>query len=132
MRKIWFMKLFWKILISVLFFISFSQGAFAANDDANAMIEKTKNEIQKTVNTYILEVYKKQGAKILQELDGNLEKMNSSRDAKIETYGSIQATLKLKKESVEKDTEIGKNSKKILIQYLDFMIGELENRKKNL
>ncbi|MGP1582650.1 MAG: hypothetical protein ACTTH6_00255 [Candidatus Altimarinota bacterium] len=126
------MKLFWKILISVLLFISFSQGAFAANDDADAMIEKTKNEIQKTVNTYILEVYKKQGAKILQELDGNLEKMNSSRDAKIETYGSIQTTLKLKKESVEKDTEIGKNSKKILIQYLDFMIGELENRKKNL
>lgn len=126
------MKLFWKILISVLLFISFSQGAFGANDDADAMIEKTKNEIQKTVNTYILEVYKKQGAKILQELDGNLEKMNSSRDAKIETYGSIQTTLKLKKESVEKDIEIGKNSKKILIQYLDFMIGELENRKKNL
>lgn len=126
------MKLFWKILISVLLFISFSQRTFAANDDADAMIEKTKNEIQKTVNTYILEVYKKQGAKILQELDGNLEKMNSSRDAKIETYGSIQTTLKLKKESVEKDTEIGKNSKKILIQYLDFMIGELENRKKNL
>lgn len=126
------MKLFWKILISVLLFISFSQRTFAANDDADAMIEKTKNEIQKTVNTYILEVYKKQGAKILQELDGNLEKMNSSRDAKIETYGSIQTTLKLKKESVEKDTEIGKNSKKIIIQYLDFMIGELENRKKNL
>ena len=126
------MKLFWKIFISVLLFFSFLQGAFATNDDANAMIEKTKNEIQKTVNTYILEVYKKQGAKILQELDGNLEKMNSSRDAKIETYGSIQTTLKLKKESVEKDTEIGKNSKKILIQYLDFMIGELENRKKNL
>lgn len=126
------MKLFWKILISVLLFISFSQRTFAANDDADAMIEKTKNEIQKTVNTYILEVYKKQGAKILQELDGNLEKMNSSRDAKIETYGSIQTTLKLKKEAVDKDTETGKNAKKILIQYLDFMIGELENRKKNL
>ncbi len=126
------MKLFWKIFISVLLFFSFSQWAFAANDDANAMIEKTKNEIQKTVNTYILEVYKKQGAKILQELDGNLEKMNSSRDAKIETYGSIQTTLKLKKEAVDKDTETGKNAKKILIQYLDFMIGELENRKKNL
>lgn len=126
------MKLFWKIFISVLLFFSFLQGAFATNDDANAMIEKTKNEIQKTVNTYILEVYKKQGAKILQELDGNLEKMNSSRDAKIETYGSIQTTLKLKKEAVDKDTETGKNAKKILIQYLDFMIGELENRKKNL
>ena len=126
------MKLFWKIFISVFLFFSFLQGAFATNDDANAMIEKTKNEIQKTVNTYILEVYKKQGAKILQELDGNLEKMNSSRDAKIETYGSIQTTLKLKKEAVDKDTETGKNAKKILIQYLDFMIGELENRKKNL
>ena len=126
------MKLFWKIFISVLLFFSFLQGAVATNDDANAMIEKTKNEIQKTVNTYILEVYKKQGAKILQELDGNLEKMNSSRDAKIETYGSIQTTLKLKKEAVDKDTETGKNAKKILIQYLDFMIGELENRKKNL
>ena len=126
------MKLFWKIFISVLLFFSFLQGAFATKDDANAMIEKTKNEIQKTVNTYILEVYKKQGAKILQELDGNLEKMNSSRDAKIETYGSIQTTLKLKKEAVDKDTETGKNAKKILIQYLDFMIGELENRKKNL
>ena len=126
------MKLFWKIFISVVLFFSFLQGAFATNDDANAMIEKTKNEIQKTVNTYILEVYKKQGAKILQELDGNLEKMNSSRDAKIETYGSIQTTLKLKKEAVDKDTETGKNAKKILIQYLDFMIGELENRKKNL
>ena len=126
------MKRFWKIFISVLLFFSFLQGAFATNDDANAMIEKTKNEIQKTVNTYILEVYKKQGAKILQELDGNLEKMNSSRDAKIETYGSIQTTLKLKKEAVDKDTETGKNAKKILIQYLDFMIGELENREKNL
>ena len=126
------MKLFWKILISVLLFFSFAQGVFAANDDADAMIEKTKNEIQKTVNTYILEVYKKQGAKILQELDTNLEKMRSSREAKIETYTSIQTTLKLKKEAVDKDTETGKNAKKILIQYLDFMIGELENRKKNL
>lgn len=108
-------------------FFSFSVGAFAATGDVTE--GKT---VQTTINKYILDVYKMQGNKILEELDANLEKVATTPEAKKESYESIQKTLRLKKTNIEKDQEMGKNSKTLLIKYLDYMISEIENRKKKL
>lgn len=120
-----------KFFIFVISFLSFTGAVFANNENSH---EDTKNptEIQKTINNYILEVFKFQGNKILADLDTNLEKVAPTKEAKIEAYNSIQKTLKLKKEATEKDTKLSKNNKTILIKYLDYMIKEIENKKKDL
>lgn len=120
-----------KFFIFVISFLSLSGAVFANNENTHEDTKKP-TEIQKTINNYILEVFKFQGNKILADLDTNLEKVAPTKEAKIEAYNSIQKTLKLKKESTEKDTKLSKNNKTILIKYLDYMIKEIENKKKDL
>lgn len=100
------MKLFRNILIGVSIFFSFSVGAFAATGDVNQENVDTKTKIQSTINKYILDVYKNQGNKILEELDANLAKVATTKEAKFDSYVSIQKTLLLKKTAVEKDQEM--------------------------
>lgn len=125
------MKIFYKILISVAIFFSLSNGVFASENTANNE-EISKNTIQTTINKYILQVYKLQWDKILDDLDTNLNKVASTKEAKLEAYSSIQNTLKFKKQETEKDQKTNKTAKNLLIKYLDYMIGELEAKKKKL
>lgn len=99
---------------------------------ANENNEIPKNAIQKTINNYILEVYKLQWDKIISDLDANLEKVTSTKEAKFEAYSSIQETLKLKKIETEKSKTIWENSRKILIKYLEYMISQIELKKSSL
>lgn len=94
--------------------------------------DKSKTDIQKTINAYILEIYKFQGNKILQDLDENLTKKTLTLEAKIDAYGNIQETLELRKASVESDTKMGKNAKSLLIKYLNYMITEIAKKKTKL
>lgn len=106
-------------------------GVFANATETPTTVQD-KKEIQKSINDYILEIYKFQGNKILQDLDTNLDKVAPTKETKLEAYKNIQETLKLKKEAIETDKKTGKNTKIILIQYLDFLINELEEKKKKL
>lgn len=116
-----------KFFIFVVIFFAFTAGAFAQENNSNKI-----SETQKTINNYILEVYKFQGNKIIADLETNLDKVAPTKNSKIEAYTSIQLTLKQKKESIEKDTKTGENSKKILTNYLNFLISEIEKKKKEL
>ncbi len=65
-----------------------------------AKIEEKKTE--KNAQKIILEVYKIQGNKILKDMDINIEKVNSDPKIRIDIYSSIQKTLELRKQKVEK------------------------------
>lgn len=125
------MRIFYKLFIFVALFISLTAGAFAQDNSGNG-VEKNQTELQRTINNYILEVYKFQGNKIIQDLDTNLAKVAPTKESKIETYSNIQETLELKKKSIEKDVKIWRNTKVILTKYLNFMINEIESKKKDL
>lgn len=99
------MRIFYKLFIFVALFISLTAGAFAQDNSGNG-VEKNQTELQRTINNYILEVYKFQGNKIIQDLDTNLAKVAPTKESKIETYSNIQETLELKKKSIEKDVKI--------------------------
>lgn len=116
-----------KIFICIALFFTSTVGVFAQENNSN-----TISETQKTINNYILEVYKFQGNKIIADLETNLDKVAPTKNSKIEAYSSIQLTLKQKKESIEKDTKTGENAKKILTNYLNFLITEIEKKKKEL
>lgn len=116
-----------KFFIFVAIFFAFTAGVFAQENNSNKI-----SETQKAINNYILEVYKFQGNKIIADLETNLDKVAPTKNSKIEAYTSIQLTLKQKKESIEKDTKTGENSKKILTNYLNFLISEIEKKKKEL
>jgi hypothetical protein len=60
--------------------------------------QKTEKNAQKI----ILEVYKIQGNKILKDMDVSIEKVNSDPKIRIDIYSSIQKTLELRKQKVEK------------------------------
>lgn len=128
-----FLRLFF--IIVVTFFSLLAGGIVSANGN-NSTDQKeevsAKSKVQATINKYILDVYKNQGNKILEELDVNLAKVAPTKEGKIEAYSSIQKTLILKKEAVEKDENMGKNAKTILVKYLNYMITEIGNRKNNL
>lgn len=130
------MKFLRLVFIFGVTFFSFFNGDFVSANGNVGQEQKeeatSKAKVQSTINKYILNVYKNQGNKILEELDNNLEKVATTKEAKAEAYASIQKTLTLKKESVEKDENIGKNAKTILIKYLNYMISEIQNRKNNL
>lgn len=121
------MSLIRKIFICIALFFASTAGVFAQENNSN-----TISETQKTINNYILEVYKFQGNKIIADLETNLDKVAPTKNSKIEAYSSIQLTLKQKKESIEKDTKTGENAKKILTNYLNFLITEIEKKKKEL
>ena len=84
--------------------------------------------IETTVNNYILSVYKLQGDKILQDLDVSLQKLSLLPQARNDAYMSIQATLKLRKTEILQDKTLQRNSRTILLGYLDYMIQSLEDR----
>lgn len=126
------MKAIYKILIGVLVFFSLSNGTFANENNNENTEEAPKTTIQTTVNKYILQVYKLQWDKILDELDANLSKVATTKESKIEAYSSIQHTLKLKKQATEKDEKMNKTTKNLLIKYLDYIIWELEAKKKKI
>lgn len=121
------MKFLRNIFISVLFIFSLLVGNFAY-----AAENFPVDTVQTTINKYILQVYKFQGDKILQDLDANLEKVAPTKVAKLESYTSIQKTLRLKKENIDDDTTVGKTAKNLLTKYLDYMITEIETKKKKL
>lgn len=126
------MKLIRIFCISVFVLLSSITVSFANSGEINdnEKIQESKN-LQENINNYILDIYKLQWNKIIAELDNNLEKMNINKEWKKEVYSNIQETLKLRKKSVESDKNTGKNAKIILINYLDHMINEFENKKKN-
>lgn len=86
-----------RFIIFVTIFLSFTVGAFAADDEKG---------IQKTINNYILEVYKFQGNKIISDLDDNLSKSTTTKEEKNDAYTSIQETLRLKKKTIENDQKM--------------------------
>lgn len=120
------------VILSVFCFI----GSAFADDDNN--VENTNIEvktevkkwtIQKSVNAYILDIYKFQWDRILKDLDENLTKIFPTTASKVEAYKSIQDTLEKRKWAIESDVKIGKNSKIIITKYLNYMIDEIEKKK---
>lgn len=111
------------IFLAVLF-IGFGQAHAAKNTD--------NGSIQKNINKYILEIYKFQWNKIIQDLDESLTKVAPTKKAKTQAYENIQDTLTYKRKNIEEDPNIGINSKIILTKYLSFMISEIENKKEAL
>ena len=92
-------------------------------------IEEKKTE--KNAQKIILEVYKIQGNKILKDMDTSIEKVNSNPKIRIDIYSSIQKTLELRKQKVEKGV-MSNESKWILVWYIDYMVTAIEKKKKNL
>lgn len=111
------------ILMSVL--ISF----FGHNTIVHA---EEETELQKTINTYIVEVYKLQGRQILDELDINLQKVAPTNKARLDAYTSIQETLILRRDATQKDTEMTRNTRNIVINYLNYMIQSIDKKKAQL
>lgn len=93
---------------------------------------QNESPLQKTINTYIVEVYKLQGKQILDELDTNLEKIAPTNSAKIEAYSSIQDTLILRKDATFKDSTLSKNARSVIVDYLSYMISSIEQKKSRL
>lgn len=124
------MKLIRIFCISVFVLLSSITVSFANTEADNK--QSSAEVLQNNINNYILDIYKLQWSKIITDLDENLEKMNINKEWKKEVYSNIQETLKLRKKSVESDKNTGKNAKTILTNYLDYLINELENKKKNL
>lgn len=124
------MKLIRIFCISVFVLLSSITVSFANTQVDNK--QSSAEVLQNNINNYILDIYKLQWSKIITDLDENLEKMNINKEWKKEVYSNIQETLKLRKKSVESDKNTGKNAKTILTNYLDYLINELENKKKNL
>lgn len=68
--------------------------------------DKGKTQIQKAINSYILEIYKFQGSKILQDLDANLMKIVTTTEGRVDAYKNIQETLESRKEIIDSDTKM--------------------------
>lgn len=100
--------------------------------EASWVVASTEGTLQKTLNTYILDVYKTQGDKILQDLDANLEKIAPAKHTRIEAYSSIQKSLSARLNTITEDESISANARTILIKYLDHMIRSIEAKKKTL
>lgn len=124
------MKLIRIFCISVFVLLSSITVSFANTQVDNK--QSSAEVLQNNINNYILDIYKLQWSKIITDLDENLEKMNINKEWKKEVYSNIQETLKLRKKSIESDKNTGKNAKTILTNYLDYMINEFENKKKDL
>lgn len=124
------MKLIRIFCISVFVLLSSITVSFANTQVDNK--QSSAEVLQNNINNYILDIYKLQWSKIITDLDENLEKMNINKEWKKEVYFNIQETLKLRKKSIESDKNTGKNAKTILTNYLDYMINEFENKKKDL
>ena len=58
----------------------------------------------------------------------SLQKLSLSPQARNDAYMSIQATLKLRKTEILQDKTLQRNSRTILLGYLDYMIQSLEDR----
>lgn len=136
-------------MIFVIFFVSLDQdmGKFTLRiilfclciplyilGDIQSMYAKEAEEsiLQKTINTYIIEVYKLQWKQILEELDTNLEKIAPTHAAKIDAYSSIQETLILRREATMKDSTLGKNVRSVIVDYLNYMITAIDQKKSRL
>lgn len=132
------MSIIQKFFICVWIFLAFTSGVFASEHknntkkDTKPTTEQQSQDLQWSINSYILEIYKFQGNKIVQELSDNLEKVTPTKIWKIEAYTSIQDTLNLKKKSIENDNDIKKNTKIILIKYLEYIVKEIEIKKTEL
>lgn len=124
------MKLIRIFCISVFVLLSSITVSFANTQVDNK--QSSAEVLQNNINNYILDIYKLQWSKIITDLDENLEKMNINKEWKKEVYSNIQETLKLRKKSIESDKNTGKNTKTILTNYLDYMINEFENKKKDI
>ena len=57
--------------------------------------------------------------------------MNPDPKVRIEIYTSIQKTLEFRKNKLEK-SDLSNESKEILIGYIEYMIVNIEKKKKNL
>jgi hypothetical protein len=101
--------------------------ADADNDEKKIEDKKTEKNAQKI----ILEVYKIQGNKILKDMGNSIEKINPDPKIRIEVYTSIQKTLELRKNKLEK-SDLSNESKEILTGYIGYMIAAIEKKKKDL
>lgn len=136
------------ILVSSIVLIS-PNGWFAASESAsgNTVVkpkiieevvstetEEKKMEDKKTeknAQKIILEVYKIQGNKILKDMWTSIERVNPDPKVRIEVYTSIQKTLELRKNKLEK-SDLSEESKDILTGYIEYMITSIEKKKKSL
>lgn len=112
---------------------STATGASIKKIEAPILIETKEDteETEKKAQKLILEVYKLQGNKILKEIDQSLEKMNLDTKAKKEAYASIQKTLELRKQKIEK-SDMSSDAQDIIISYIDHMVSMLSIRKSGL
>ena len=97
------------------------------DDEKTVEDKKTEKNAQKI----ILEVYKIQGNKILKDMWASIERVNPDPKVRIEIYTSIQKTLEFRKNKLEK-SDLSNESKEILIGYIEYMIVNIEKKKKNL
>ena len=97
------------------------------DDEKTVEDKKTEKNAQKI----ILEVYKIQGNKILKDMWASIERVNPDPKVRIEIYTSIQKTLEFRKNKLEK-SDLSNESKEILIGYIDYMVVNIEKKKKNL
>ncbi len=97
-------------------------------DDEKAVENKNT---EKNAQKIILEVYKIQGNKILKDMWASIERVNPDPKVRIEIYTSIQKTLEFRKNKLEK-SDLSDESKDILTGYIEYMIINIEKKKKNL
>ena len=102
------------------------------DDNTNNEEKAVENKnTEKNAQKIILEVYKIQGNKILKDMWASIERVNPDPKVRIEIYTSIQKTLELRKNKLEK-SDLSNDSKEILIGYIEYMIVNIEKKKKNL
>ena len=104
----------------------------SSDDDTNDEERAVENKnTEKNAQKIILEVYKIQGNKILKDMWASIERVNPDPKVRIEIYTSIQKTLEFRKNKLEK-SDLSNESKEILIGYIEYMIVNIEKKKKNL
>ena len=115
-----------KTLIHIIFAV-FLGFFFIPKTSAN-----TEQIIQRNLNAYIFEVYKFQGSKILENLDTSIKKTFKTKEQQRKAFTDIQNRLIFRREQIKKNYKNGLNSKEVLIQYLEYLIQEMEKRKKSI
>lgn len=108
--------------------LSYADETGTVSGNINTSIDENSSQsdakIKQDIQAYIIESYKAQWAKILKDLDVNLQKTIPDKADRQEAYTKIRDSLALRKKRIDSiDTSIIK--KEILTAFIDYMIGTI-------
>ncbi len=86
-----------------------------------------KDLVIQDINSYILEVYKAQGDKILRNLDITLRKTLPKAEDQIQAYSRLQAAL-IENRKQLKDEEMSETRRTLISDFLLYLIEQLDVR----